>query len=468
MTPKTSYQDITTYNNYYELGVSKSEPANLGFRIKSRPWTLRITGEVEQERSLDIDTLIRWFGLEERVYRMRCVEAWSMVIPWLGFPAGRRGEEAQPDVSRQIRALHDPARSRAAAESRKPRVALAVRGRLTHRRGHEPARVFWPSACTARRCWARTARPCAWSCPGNTAFKGGKSLVEIRFQEREPATTWSSAAPAEYGFYANVNPEVDHPRWSQASERRIGELSRRKTLPFNGYAEQVADFVSRHGPRAVFLSGKVEALLAGPPRRLLAPCCRFASIAWRLSRQRLGANPIATALNQIGLLSLIFLCASLSCTPLKIAFGWHWPLRVRRTLGLCAFFSASLHFLVYLVLDQSLALGAVLADVLKRPFIALGFGAFGFARAACAHLQQARAGTPGLSALAAPPPFGLWGWDLGRAALLSTGEGGFTHSPSHTGLVLALGFALRGAAKLKKSRDTRLRANLGGARSESA
>ncbi len=237
---QTSYEDITTYNNYYELGFSKSEPAQLGFRIKSRPWTLRVTGEVEQARTLDIDTLIRWFGLEERVYRMRCVEAWSMVIPWLGFPLADLLKKPRPDLARQVRALHDPARSGTAAESRKPCLELAVRRRPAHGRGHEPTRLprARPIRCTAagpeRR--ASTAGGAL-----EVRIQRRKSLVEIHFQENEPETTWRRSAPSEYGFYANVNPEVDHPRWSQASERRIGELSRRKTLPFNGYAEQVAD-----------------------------------------------------------------------------------------------------------------------------------------------------------------------------------------------------------------------------------
>ncbi|MET0790006.1 MAG: protein-methionine-sulfoxide reductase heme-binding subunit MsrQ [Polyangiaceae bacterium] len=202
------------------------------------------------------------------------------------------------------------------------------------------------------------------------------------------------------------------------------------------------------------------------PATITGALIPFASLAWRLYRHRLGANPIATLLNQIGLLALIFLSLSLSCTPLKIVFGWNWPLRVRRTLGLCGFFAALTHFLVYLGPDQGLALGAVLRDVLERPFIAVGFGALvlllplalSSTRRAVARLGFAR-------------------WQrLHRLAYL-IGALGVLHfylrvKADHTqpilyGLLLGLGFALRGVAKLKKSRDLRLRAELRAARPES-
>jgi methionine sulfoxide reductase catalytic subunit len=237
---QSSYQDITTYNNYYELGFSKSEPASLGFRIKTRPWTVRVTGEVEQESTLDIDTLIRWFGLEERVYRMRCVEAWSMVIPWLGFPLADFVKKLAPTSrAKYVRftTLLDP-------EQLPNQESSALSWPYVE--GLRIDEAMNPLAFLALGLYGsplpgQNGAPLRLVVPWKYGFKGGKSLVEIRFQEHEPQTTWSRSAPTEYGFYANVNPNVDHPRWSQASERRIGELSRRKTLPFNGYAEQVAD-----------------------------------------------------------------------------------------------------------------------------------------------------------------------------------------------------------------------------------
>jgi len=193
----------------------------------------------------------------------------------------------------------------------------------------------------------------------------------------------------------------------------------------------------------------------------------FASIAWRIYRHRLGANPITTALNQIGLLALIFLIASLSCTPLKIAFGWTWPLRVRRTLGLCAFFSALTHFSVYFALDQNFALGSVIKDVLKRPFIAVGFAAL--------VLLVPLAVT---STKRSVSRLGFPRWQSLHRLAYPIGVLGVTHfylrvkadhtQPISYGLVLALGFALRLAARAKKSRDTRLRAGLRAARSGSA
>jgi len=237
---QTSYRDITTYNNYYELGLSKSEPASLGFRIKTRPWTVRVTGELERERTLDIDTLIQWFGLEERIYRMRCVEAWSMVIPWLGVPLSDLLKRLAPTSrAKYVRftTLLDP--------EQLPNQDSGVLS-WPYVEGLRIDEAMNPLAFLALGLYGaplpgQNGAPLRLVVPWKYGFKGGKSLVEIRFQEQEPKTTWNRAAPDEYGFYANVNPALDHPRWSQASERRIGELSRRKTLPFNGYAEQVAD-----------------------------------------------------------------------------------------------------------------------------------------------------------------------------------------------------------------------------------
>jgi methionine sulfoxide reductase catalytic subunit len=236
----TSYRDITTYNNYYELGFSKSEPAESAFRLKSQPWTVRVSGEVEQERTLDVDTLVRWFGLEERVYRMRCVEAWSMVIPWLGVPLADLVKKLAPTSrAKYVRftTLLDP--------EQLPNQESHVLS-WPYVEGLRIDEATNPLALLALGLYGaplpgQNGAPLRLVVPWKYGFKGAKSLVEIRFQEREPETTWSRAAPSEYGFYANVNPNVDHPRWSQASERRIGELSRRKTLPFNGYADQVAD-----------------------------------------------------------------------------------------------------------------------------------------------------------------------------------------------------------------------------------
>jgi sulfoxide reductase catalytic subunit YedY len=235
----TSYEDATTYNNFYEFGLDKGEPAENAHTLKPRPWTVVIDGEVHQPQRVDMDTLQSWFPLEERVYRMRCVEAWSMVIPWLGFPLAGLLKRVEPTGKAKFVAfttLKDPEQMPGQKypvldwpyveglrldEALHPLTMLAVGlyGRVLPNQNGAPLRLVVP-----------------WK----YGFKGIKSIVRITLTEKQPPTTWNLANSREYGFYANVNPKVAHPRWSQASERRIGELRRRPTLPFNGYAEQVA------------------------------------------------------------------------------------------------------------------------------------------------------------------------------------------------------------------------------------
>lgn len=237
--PLTSYQSITTYNNFYEFGLGKDDPSQNAGSLRTRPWTVRIDGEVRKPQTVDIDTLQGWFPLEDRVYRMRCVEAWSMVIPWMGFPLAalmRRVEPTSKAKYVKFTTLLDPKqmpgqRSRVLDwpyteglrldEALHPLAFLAVGidGKILPNQNGAPLRLVVP-----------------WK----YGFKNIKSIVRISLVSEMPKTTWALAAPDEYGFYANVNPAVDHPHWSQATERRIGEVARRRTLPFNGYAESVA------------------------------------------------------------------------------------------------------------------------------------------------------------------------------------------------------------------------------------
>jgi sulfoxide reductase catalytic subunit YedY len=239
----TPWKDVTTYNNFYEFGTDKGDPALSARTLRTRPWTVQVAGEVANPTLIDIEQLLQWFPIEERVYRMRCVEAWSMVIPWAGFPLADLIRRLSPNGNAKYVAfdtLHDPERmpgqKRAVLdwpytealrmdEAMHPLTILAVGlyGRVLPNQNGAPLRLVVP-----------------WK----YGFKGIKSIVRIRFTAEQPATTWNLSAPNEYGFYANVNPEVDHPRWSQARERRIGEFSKRKTLPFNGYAEEVAHLYS--------------------------------------------------------------------------------------------------------------------------------------------------------------------------------------------------------------------------------
>jgi methionine sulfoxide reductase catalytic subunit len=234
----TGWDAVTGYNNFYEFGTEKDDPAKNSGTLRPRPWTVAIEGEVNKPQRFDVDALVKTFPVEERIYRMRCVEAWSMVIPWVGFPLADLVRRVEPTSRAKFvvfETLHDreqmPGQKRHVLpwpyrealrmdEATNPLTLLAVGlyGRVLPNQNGAPLRLVVP-----------------WK----YGFKGAKSIVKIRFQEQLPETTWNVAQPAEYGFYANVNPSVSHPRWSQARERRIGEFFRRKTLPFNGYLEEV-------------------------------------------------------------------------------------------------------------------------------------------------------------------------------------------------------------------------------------
>jgi sulfoxide reductase catalytic subunit YedY len=236
LTPK---DDITTYNNFYEFGTDKSDPAQNAKNFQPRPWTVVIDGECAKPQRLGIDDLIKRYPLEERIYRMRCVEAWSMVIPWVGFPLAALIKDAEPTAKAKFVAfetLNDPARM---PGQRDPVL------RWPYREGLRLDEATNPLTLMAVGLYGETlpnqnGAPLRLVTPWKYGFKGIKSVVRIRFVANQPETAWNIANAREYGFYSNVNPEVDHPRWSQASERRIGEFFRRKTLPFNGYGAQVA------------------------------------------------------------------------------------------------------------------------------------------------------------------------------------------------------------------------------------
>ena len=242
--PPTDLESITTYNNFYEFGVNKEDPARLAHLLKPRPWTVQVDGHVARPKTYDIDALLRLFPLEERVYRLRCVEGWSMVIPWVGYPLASLIKRVEPTGKArfvEFTTLLDPEQFPGQRkglfgfsslewpyveglrldEALHPLTLLTfgVYGQVLPNQNGAPVRVVVP-----------------WK----YGFKSAKSVVRIRFVGEQPKTTWEKAAPNEYGFYSNVNPTVDHPRWSQATERRIGEFRRRKTLMFNGYADQVA------------------------------------------------------------------------------------------------------------------------------------------------------------------------------------------------------------------------------------
>jgi len=241
--PQTSLKDITSYNNFYEFGTDKSDPAANAHTLVTRPWTVAVEGEVMKPKTFDIDELLKLAPLEERVYRFRCVEAWSMVIPWIGFPLNEIIKRVEPTSKAkfvQFTTLLDPKQM---PEQRYGTLEWP------YVEGLRMDEAMHPLAILAVGLYGQVlpnqnGAPIRLVVPWKYGFKSIKSVVKIQFVETQPRTTWNLMGPDEYGFYSNVNPEVNHPRWSQGSERRIGEFKRRPTLPFNGYADQVASLYS--------------------------------------------------------------------------------------------------------------------------------------------------------------------------------------------------------------------------------
>ena len=236
---KTSFDKITNYNNFYEFGTDKYSPAKNAQALTTDPWSLQIEGEVEKNVTLHLEDILKQHTLEERIYRLRCVERWSMVIPWIGFPLADLIKQAKPTSKAkyvQFETLERPSEMTGQNRNVLPwpyveglrideamntltLMAVGLYGEVLPKQNGAPLRLVVP-----------------WK----YGFKSIKSIVKMTFTEKEPVSSWTKVAASEYGFYSNVNPEVDHPRWSQRKERRIGDFLKRKTLPFNGYGEQVA------------------------------------------------------------------------------------------------------------------------------------------------------------------------------------------------------------------------------------
>ena len=249
--PLTSFQSVSTYINFYEFGLDKDSPARNAHTLQTRPWTISVEGEVMKPQTIDIDTLLGWFTPEDRIYRMRCVEAWSMVIPWLGFPLADLIKRLEPTSNAkfvEFQTLLDP--EQMPGQKRSVLDWPYVEGLRMDEAMHPL--TFMAVGLYGRQLPNQNGAPLRLVVPWKYGFKNAKSIVRIRFTQEQPKTTWALAGPSEYGFYANVNPAVDHPRWSQATERRIGDLGRRKTLPFNGYAEEVASLYDGMDPRKLF------------------------------------------------------------------------------------------------------------------------------------------------------------------------------------------------------------------------
>ncbi len=239
----TPFKDVSNYNNYYEFSTEKDEPAKLATKFRTRPWKVKIEGQVDKKQELDIDTIIKMAPAEERIYRHRCVEGWSIVVPWVGFSLSELIKRSNPTSKAQF-------------------VEFTTLLDMGQYPGQQRNVLQWPYVEGLRM--DEAMHPLALLCfgmygedlpnqdgaplrlvvPWKYGFKSIKAIVKIRFTEKQPLNTWNISAPQEYGFYSNVNPNVDHPRWSQARERRLGEFLKRPTLMFNGYGDQVASLYS--------------------------------------------------------------------------------------------------------------------------------------------------------------------------------------------------------------------------------
>ena len=239
----TPYKDVTHYNNYYEFSTDKDGPADLAQNFHARPWKVKIDGLVAKKQELDIDTILKMAPPEERIYRHRCVEGWSIVVPWVGFSLNELIKRVNPTSKAkfvEFTTILDPSQM---PGQRRPVLQWPyVEGLRMDEAMHPLALLCF--GMYGEQLPNQDGAPIRIVVPWKYGFKSAKAIVRIRFTDKQPVNTWNISAPQEYGFYSNVNPNVDHPRWSQAKERRLGEFTKRPTLMFNGYGDQVAGLYS--------------------------------------------------------------------------------------------------------------------------------------------------------------------------------------------------------------------------------
>jgi sulfoxide reductase catalytic subunit YedY len=236
---QTPDNDVTHYNNFYEFGTQKEQPAELAKNFKTSPWAIQVDGAVNKPRTYDLDMLLKLAPLEERIYRHRCVEGWSIVVPWIGFPLNVLIKQVEPMSKAKYVAFQSFYDSKQMLSSRAAGIPFPYVEGLRLDEAMNPLAILCVGLY-GEVLPNQNGAPVRLVLPWKYGFKSIKSIVKISFVEKEPSTTWSRQNPREYGFYSNVNPSVDHPRWSQAQERRLGEFLKRPTLLFNGYGQQVA------------------------------------------------------------------------------------------------------------------------------------------------------------------------------------------------------------------------------------
>ena len=240
----TPYKDVTNYNNYYEFSTDKDGPAKLAKNFRTRPWKVKIDGLVDKKQELDVDAIIKMAPPEERIYRHRCVEGWSIVVPWVGFSLSELIKRVNPTSKAKFVEF-----TTILDMTQMPGPAAECVSQWPYVEGLRMDEAMHPLALLCFGMYGedlpnQDGAPLRIVVPWKYGFKSAKAIVRIRFTEKQPLNTWNISAPHEYGFYSNVNPNVDHPRWSQAKERRLGEFLKRPTLMFNGYGDQVASLYS--------------------------------------------------------------------------------------------------------------------------------------------------------------------------------------------------------------------------------
>jgi sulfoxide reductase catalytic subunit YedY len=236
---ETPLADVTHYNNFYEFGTSKTDPAENAKNFVTEPWTLSVEGEVKKPRKFSMDEIMKLAPLEQRIYRHRCVEAWSIVVPWIGYSLSTLIDLVEPTPKAKFVAFETYYNTKQMPESGSAGIQLPYVEGLRLDEAMNPLTLLTVGMYD-ETLYNQDGAPVRLIVPWKYGFKSAKSLVKIRLVKDQPPSTWNVANPHEYGFYSNVNPAVDHPRWSQAKERRLGEFSRRSTLMFNGYGDQVA------------------------------------------------------------------------------------------------------------------------------------------------------------------------------------------------------------------------------------
>lgn len=237
--PQTPYNDVTHYNNFYEFGVEKDDPAKKAQNFKTSPWTMSVEGNVNKPQKFDMEGIMKMAPLEERIYRHRCVEAWSIVVPWIGYPLSALLQKVEPTPKAKFVAFESFFDPKQMPMARWAGIPFPYVEGLRLDEAMHPLAILC-AGMYGEALPPQDGAPVRLVVPWKYGFKSIKSIVKIKLVEKQPPTTWNISAPNEYGFYSNVNPKVDHPRWSQAKERRLGEFLKRPTLPFNGYGDQVA------------------------------------------------------------------------------------------------------------------------------------------------------------------------------------------------------------------------------------